>query len=364
MRSNFLIQRWRVTLLVVALVAIVIAVYFAINSSESEVAVSVPTVTPPPKDTPIPTATSVSASSPISPLSPLKLSNTPIPDSLEELRAMTEKGVAIYEQGDYEAAIEIFDEVLAKTSNAITYNARGSAYLALGNYEQALDDYTKATELDSTFPHSFYNRGRLLGILQRYDEALEDLQQAIQLAPLEFGYRANGNIGLIYYKMGEYDKALEAFEKSISYNQDERADIYYFRGETYTALENYEAAIADYRAAIERFTQYAEAYQSLGYAYYKTGQFDQALESLNQALEIASDSPIAHLYLALVYLAIDQPDEALSAASQGADSMDILPKEEQEAISTRVLANLETIAQEQPDRAETVDAIIDLIPAQ
>ena len=44
--------------------------------------------------------------------------------------------------------------------------------------------------------------------------------------------------------------------------------------------------------------------------------------------------------------------------------MDILSKEEQEAISTRVLANLEAIAQEQPDSAETVDAIIDLIPTQ
>ena len=132
----------------------------------------------------------------------------------------------------------------------------------------------------------------------------------------------------------------------------------------FVKAENYDAAIADYKAAIDRFVLYDEAYQSLGYAYYKTEQFDQALDNLNQALEIAPDSPIAHLYLGLVYLAMDQPDEALTATSQGVDSIASLPEEEQEAIITRILDDIERFAQENPDKAEMVDTIIDLIPAQ
>jgi tetratricopeptide (TPR) repeat protein len=71
--------------------------------------------------------------------------------------------------------------------------------------------------------------------------------------------------------MGDYEKAIEAFNASVSYS-NEKADVYYFRGETYTALKNYEAAIADYQAAIGRFSDYDLAYQAQGYAYYKTGQ--------------------------------------------------------------------------------------------
>ena len=368
MRSNSFVHRWGI-FLVLALTLAVIAIifYFVANTPDSEISEGIaPDPTTLPNNVSMPTATSFSVTSPISPLSPLSIipNSTVTPTNPRTLSEMTQSGVEIYEQGDYETAIEIFDDVLAQIPDAVTYNARGSAYLALGDYDKALDDYYKAVELHPTFPHAIYNRGRLFSILKRYDDALIDLQKAVEISPFEFGYRANGNIGLIYHQLGEYDKALEAFGESISQNVEEKADVYYFRGETYTMLENYEAAIADYEAAIERFAQYGVAYQSLGYAYYKIEEFDKALESLNHAVEITPESPVAHLYLALVYLATDQPDKAISNASQGVNSINTLSEEEQNLIFTRILADLDALSQEQPDNIEAVETIIDIIPAQ
>jgi tetratricopeptide (TPR) repeat protein len=201
----------------------------------------------------------------------------------------------------------------------------------------------------------------LHNLLKNYDEAISDLQQSVELLPLQFGYRAYGIIGLIHHNLGQYDKALEAFETSISYNRDERADIYYYRGETHTALEDYDAAINDYLAALSRFSDYDRAYQGLGYAYYKTAQYDQALEALNEALEISPNSVIAHFYLGLVHLATDQFDDAEAAISQATNSITTLSEEEQEFVSNRVVTDLETFAQENPDQADDVETLIDLI---
>jgi tetratricopeptide (TPR) repeat protein len=136
----------------------------------------------------------------------------------------------------------------------------------------------------------------------------------------------------------------------------------YYRGETYTVLENYDAAIADYQAAIDRFSQYDLAYQSLGYAYYKTRKFDQALDALNQALEISPNSPTAHLYLALVYVAMNDFEEAKAETAQAMNSIDTLSEEEQLSIFTRILADLGTFAEKNPAKAKEVEALINLIP--
>ena len=299
--------------------------------------------------------------SPVSPVSPVASGASTRPDPAE-IEALLHKGIAQYESQDYQEAIATFNEVLVlDPANFLAYNSRGSVYTDLKDYERAIADYTKVTELEPLFPHAYYNRGRVYSFLKKYDEALTDLQKSIELSPDEFGYRANGNIGLIYHQLGEYDKALAAFESAITYD-DTKADTFYLRGETYTALENYEAAIADYQAAIARFSRYDLAYQSLGYAYYKTGQFDQALEALNQAFEISPNSPAVHFYLALVYVARNDFEEAKAETSQAMNSTDTLSEEEQKSLFTRVLADLKGFVQENPEKAKEVDTIINLIP--
>jgi tetratricopeptide (TPR) repeat protein len=275
---------------------------------------------------------------------------------------MAETGLQMYESGNYEGALELFNTVVdAEPDNPLAYDVRGSIYTALHDYLSALDNYSTAIELNPSFAQAYYNRGRVYSFLERYGEALSDLERSVELEPQNFGYRAKGNVGLIYHQLGEYENALEAFETSMAY-EDSKADIFYYRGETYTALENYEAAIADYGAAIERFSGYDLAYQGLGYAYYKTSQLDQAAEALNQALEISPDSPAARLYLGLVHLTKDDAESANAEVSQAASSLSSLSKEEQEFVYSRVVADLEAFAQENPAKAAEAQSMIDLIP--
>jgi tetratricopeptide (TPR) repeat protein len=298
----------------------------------------------------------------ISPVSPPASSNLPAvhPDEIE---AMLQNAITAYESQNYQEAVNLFNDLLTlDPENYLAYNGRGSAYTDLQDYEQALADYTRTIELGPLFPHSFYNRGRVYSLLGRYDEALPDLEKAIELAPPQFSYRAYGNIGLIYHKQGRYDEALEAFNQSIAHNQENRADVYFFRGETYTALQNYEAALSDFQAAIDRFSKYDRAYQSLGYAYFKMNQPEEARQALQKALDLTPTGAPAHLYLTLLEAAAGNFDAAKAAASNAVSALGNLPADEQSALLTRVLADLDALAQANPAQADGINAVVNLLP--
>jgi len=342
-------------LITILLLAIIIAgvIYFRWSPA--------PEAEPPQADVNLPLVSNspLPANSPVSPVSPPPTTAPagvqPIP---EEIQAMIEQGIALYENGQSQAALDLFTDILTKApANFLAYNGRGTVYTDQQDYDQALADYTAAIEANPLFPHAYYNRGRVYRLLDRNDEALADLQKAIDLAPAEFGYRANGNIGLIHHNQGEYDQALEAFGKSIDANIDNKADIYFFRGETYTALENYEAAQRDYQAAVDRFANYDEAYAGLGYAQYKIGNFDEAQQALNRALEIAPANTAAQLYSIVVAIAAGNPDQAQTAATELAGS------QADSVVLSRVLAELDTLAAQAPDQAEAIDSIKGMLPA-
>lgn len=63
------------------------------------------------------------------------------------------KGLELFDSGNYEQAIELFDEAIKLEPKGIKdietcYFNRGRAYHKLGDYQRAIGDYTKAIELN------------------------------------------------------------------------------------------------------------------------------------------------------------------------------------------------------------------------
>ena len=93
-----------------------------------------------------------------------------------------DKGVDYAEQGDYEKAIEQFDEaVRLDPQDAKAYGNRGSAYSALGKYQQAIQDYDEAIRLRPQLAGAYYIRGLIYGELGKSDEAARDFAKAKEL---------------------------------------------------------------------------------------------------------------------------------------------------------------------------------------
>ena len=90
----------------------------------------------------------------------------------------------------------------------------------------------------------YYNRGTLLGQLNRYEEAIADFDKVIAIFPgheLAYGNRATAN-----YFLGKYQAALYDYNNAIALNAN-NANSYYGRALTYRALGNFAAAQDDFR---------------------------------------------------------------------------------------------------------------------
>jgi tetratricopeptide (TPR) repeat protein len=92
---------------------------------------------------------------------------------------------------DYSKAIEI------DNNYSSAYNGRGVAKDDLNDYQGAIEDYSKAIEIDPKFGIAYYNRGIVKADLKDYQGAIEDYSRAIEIDPKDA--HAYGNRGIVKY---------------------------------------------------------------------------------------------------------------------------------------------------------------------
>ena len=63
----------------------------------------------------------------------------------------------------------------------MAYSNRGAAYADLGEYQQAIADYTSAIELDPNLAMAYFNRGVAYKVLAEKAEAIADFEKVITL---------------------------------------------------------------------------------------------------------------------------------------------------------------------------------------
>lgn len=117
-------------------------------------------------------------------------------------------------QGEYETAIEDFTRAIEiDPEYALAYSRRGLTYYDLGEYEQAIADYTRAIELDPKDIFYYTDRGNAYRELGEYEQAIADYNRAIEVEPTSgWAYVSRGNI---YKELGEYEQAIAEYDYAI-----------------------------------------------------------------------------------------------------------------------------------------------------
>ena len=102
--------------------------------------------------------------------------------SLSPAETAYERGVDYGEQGDYEKAIEEYDEALRLNPEyANAYASRGGAYMLLGQYERAIQDFDEAIRLNPEYANAYYLRAFTYQSLGEQELADRDFQKAKEL---------------------------------------------------------------------------------------------------------------------------------------------------------------------------------------
>ena len=106
--------------------------------------------------------------------------STEIENKQIEFNDFYQRGLAKYEQQDYQSALAEFDRAIEINSSHIdAYIYRGNAKDKLEDYEGAIADYNQAIQIDSTHPKAYYSRGNILRKARDNRNAIADYNQAI-----------------------------------------------------------------------------------------------------------------------------------------------------------------------------------------
>ncbi|MES0490417.1 MAG: tetratricopeptide repeat protein [Leptospirales bacterium] len=103
--------------------------------------------------------------------------------------------------------------VKIKPDYALAWYYLGHLELYKYNTEKAMDNYKQAIEYDSNLSEAYYYLGLLYIAKDKYFPALEEFEKAISLKSVSASTKnkINFQMGYIYYKLGEYELALNKY---------------------------------------------------------------------------------------------------------------------------------------------------------
>ncbi len=106
--------------------------------------------------------------------------------------------------------------------------------------------------------------------------------------------------GILSLKVGDYENALEKFQKVLDINPL-NADAYYYSGEVYSQTEEFDKAVSYYQKALLLNPELAKTHFQLGIAYYQLKQYSNALQSLSQAEIYSPQDAMVYYYQGAAY---------------------------------------------------------------
>ena len=158
---------------------------------------------------------------------------------------------------------------------------QGNVLVMLEQINRAIEVYSHAIELNPNSIYTYNNRGVAYGAKGDYDRAIADYTKAIQLNP---NYaNAYAHRGVAYQKKGEILYAIQDYSTAIGLNP-ELAEAYTHRGNIYLSKIDIHRAIEDYNAAIKLNSDAGLAYGNCGVAWLHLQQWGNAKVDLTVAI--------------------------------------------------------------------------------
>jgi tetratricopeptide (TPR) repeat protein len=172
--------------------------------------------------------------------------------------ALIEQADQLYSDGNYDGALTIFREILAKNPGIYQINMNiGDCLLEKGELDQALETYNGVIEQAKADPRM----GK------------------------EMTAKALARIGECHLKKGDFETAQAFFKQSIeAFPEDEV--LAYNVGEIYFSNQKLDEAITYFILATKIKPDWSEGHYKLGLAYLNKADYEMARQSLSKVLEL------------------------------------------------------------------------------
>lgn len=284
--------------------------------------------------------------------------------------ALFRLGVDEFFLGHLETAENDFETLARQVPLNEVWSDLGVVKAHRGRYADALEDFRRAYEEDSTDPDFSFNLGACLWYLAKYDESAKYLKQALQENDDDPG--AHALLAMVLGKLGDaegqrrelqwladreggsmgkveedilpqarlkknYDgRAFRLLSLAISNDLESQfaakppavhADAHLARGKTFLAEKRFSEAEPELVEAISLHPGSGEAHLTLGQVYESEGRHADAAREFETSLRL-KDGVAAHLGLARAYLSLGKPE---AARAQGQAALELDPRNREAA---------------------------------
>ncbi len=243
------------------------------------------------------------------------------------------KAESLYRLGDAQGAMDVYSAIISYNENAKAYFLRGNLYYSQNNEEQALKDYAAAIENDSKDYELYIGVFEALTAHGKHKEAQGYLNQALEIG----GNRAYDKMqkGRINFLLGEQKTAISLLEEAI---KGKEMTAYYYLAEIYSLMgdtENSEKTMLSYieSGAADSYSLFHIANDQID-----KGNFKMAIECLNLALNLEK-VPNKQLLMKTLVIAYEHNLEFDKALEVMTDYVEKYPEDEE---AKRELTFLET----------------------
>jgi len=189
-------------------------------------------------------------------------------------------GMKLLEAKDYEGALKAFEKLLSECESAEVYYNIGYIKTAQQQYQEAIEAFRKATQLDRLFAKAYEAMGRAYKAVgqpkqaeeclhkaaeiymstERDENAEEILNEILELRPETVN--VYNSLGVLCRKKGDYPTALKHYEKALKIHPKE-PNIYYNIGRIHLDMKNPEKAESYFRTALRLDPGFEDARQVL-----------------------------------------------------------------------------------------------------
>jgi tetratricopeptide (TPR) repeat protein len=227
------------------------------------------------------------------------------------------QGVFNYAQARNDIAREHFENALddanlipANQYTAEYWNNKGIAHHYLQQYDEAINCFDKAIELDPNFYKAFHNKGLSLRNIGNYHEALRSIEKSITIKPQY--YLAWNSKGLVLNDLRQYDKAIECFDKVISEHHGGVLVKYAISNKVIVFANTGNIGDA-YNLAENELSEINKQYalDTRAFVLFKMQKLDDAEELLNKAIIADKDDKLVWLHAGNVHHEKKEYDSAV-----------------------------------------------------
>ncbi|MDR1517916.1 MAG: tetratricopeptide repeat protein [Dysgonamonadaceae bacterium] len=129
---------------------------------------------------------------------------------------------------------------ISENPEAMKFYSAGQKELTNDNYREAAACFEKAVEIDSLFAFAWDNLGLIYRKLNELDKAIACYQQSLRVDP--YGLVPLQNIAVAYQYKGDFEKAIAAYEKLAEIDTN-NAETFYGLALTYLGMKDFEKGL-------------------------------------------------------------------------------------------------------------------------